>query len=118
MSASSMPGPWSRTLTVPSSTLTSTAPPGGLHLAALSRTLPIARSSEAGTPCTTDSWDSGLDVRPGRARRRRRRPVQERLWELRVKCDAGTVPTRPLDSVSREEVEAQGLRLGRQLVAA
>ena len=44
---SSMPGPWSRTVSSPSRSRTSTAPSGGLHLAALSSRLATARSSRA-----------------------------------------------------------------------
>ena len=65
------PGPWSRTATSPSRTLTSTSPPGGLHLAALSSRLPMARSIEPGTPLTTVSSRSGTNVTPPRFRRAR-----------------------------------------------
>ena len=57
-----MPGPWSRTVTSPSRTVTSIVPPGGLHLAALSSRLPTARSS-----CAPELRA------PGSARRRARR---------------------------------------------
>ena len=72
-----MPGPWSRTVTSPPRTATSTSPPGGLHLAALSSRLPSARSSVAGNA------------------------VDERLLEIGLELDPGPVALRPLDRVRR-----------------
>ena len=47
-----MPWPWSATITVPCVSSTVTRPPSGLHFAALSSRLVIARSSAAGSPVT------------------------------------------------------------------
>ena len=47
-----MPGPWSRTVTSPALTETSTGFPGGLHLTALSSRLPTARATRAREPLT------------------------------------------------------------------
>ena len=60
-----MPGPWSRIVTVPPSWRTSTTPPAGLHLQALSSTLASARSIWA--RCAVDQHrflgeQVGLDV--------------------------------------------------------
>ena len=51
-SLSSTPGPWSRTITVPSEQATSTTPPSGLHLRALSSRLSTARPMRADDPDT------------------------------------------------------------------
>src|SRR5438128_2569309 len=51
-SASSIPGPWSRTTTAPRETRTSTVAPCGLHFSALPRTFAIARASRSGSPRT------------------------------------------------------------------
>ena len=54
----SMPGPWSRTVTAPSCTVTSTGLSGGLHLTALSIRLEIARPSVEGAASTVDGSSS------------------------------------------------------------
>src|SRR5581483_1153534 len=51
-SPSAIPGPRSLTVSSPSARRTSTGSPAGLHLAALSSRLPIARSRLALTPTT------------------------------------------------------------------
>ena len=56
-----MPGPWSRTVSSPSASATSTGAPGGLHLAALSSRFAIARSRLAGTPDDVGSSQVGLE---------------------------------------------------------
>ena len=60
-----------------------TAPPGGLHFAALSSTLTTIRSSSPGRPCTVDRLQVGGERHgrargsgPGRSRPRRRRPAR------------------------------------------
>src|SRR3954453_21150371 len=97
MSSSAMPGPWSRTVTSPAWTVTTTIPPGGLHLAALSSRLPMARSSEAGTPTTGDSSMSVTNRTAGRLR-----------------CPRATAAAGGL----RDEVEPHFLRLRRVLLPA
>ncbi len=82
-----MPGPWSRTVTSPSRTVTSTVPPGGLHLAALSSRLPTARSS-----CAAGARHEG------------RRGVEG-------EGQAGRVQARPVDRPPHEGVQAQVLAL-------
>ena len=63
-----MPGPWSRTVSSPSRSRTSTVAPGGLHLAALSSRFATARSSRARSPRD----HARLEL--GRERHRRRVP--------------------------------------------
>ena len=89
-----MPGPWSRTPTVPPATSTSTTSPAGLHLAALSSRLVTARSSRAGTPRTS----VGCGDEP--------------------EADVVRVALGPLDGVGHEHVEAHVVLLGRRLAVA
>ena len=89
-----MPGPWSRTVSSPSRTVTSISPPAGLHLAALSSRFETARSTVAGTPRTSDGSSVGREG------------------------DAGAVAPGPLDRVGGDEVEPDVLGLARRLVAA
>ena len=65
-----MPGPWSRTTTLPSATVTSIGSSGGPQATALSSRLTTARSSRAGDPRT--SVGSEEHERPAGARRRTR----------------------------------------------
>ena len=71
-SSSSMPGPWSRTITCPSRTATSTLPPGGLHLAALSSRFETARAIVFGTPCSSVGSSSVTNSTCGKSRWRAR----------------------------------------------
>ena len=80
-----MPGPWSRTVSVPSTSRTSTVPPGGLHLIALSRTLSTARSSRERAPTNRYGLEPALEAQL-------RRPV-----------------LRPLDRCRHELVERERL---------
>ncbi len=93
-SASAMPGPWSRTLTVPSPTSTSTTSPGGLHLAALS------------------SRFRHRPVEPGRDAAHERRPGRE------LEADGVGVALGPLDGLGDEHVEADVVLLAGRLAVA
>ena len=63
-----MPGPWSRTLSSPPCSPTSTVLPGGLYLPALSSRLSTARPSRSGRPATTVESSSASNVTAGRLR--------------------------------------------------
>ena len=77
-----MPGPWSRTTTSPSRTR---------HLDLAARRAPLRRVVE-------QVRDRALD--------RRRDAADDRLLELGLERDAGTVPARPLDRVRRRRGRA------------
>ena len=99
------PGPWSRTVSVPPCSPSSTTLPGGLHLIALSSRLETARLMRSGSPRTTvgSSVDDEL-------RRRRRCGASARSHERRddavdadvVQDAAGLAAARELDHVADE----------------
>ena len=107
-----IPGPRSRTVSSPSCRRTSTTPPGGLHFAALSSRFATARSSRAGTPCTSagSSWVS--NVTAGACRRARSTAAATRR-SSRTSSTAGALGllvAGELDEVADERAQLLQLR--------
>ena len=109
-SASGTPGPWSRTVSAPPRSVTSTRPPSGEYFAALSSRLLTARPSRSGIPSTADGSSSAanVDVRrvPARALHRL---ADERVEPHVLQLLGGLVAARELDQVRDERGELLGL---------
>ena len=79
-----MPGPWSRTVTSPPLTDTSTGAPGGLHLTALSSRLPTARARRAREPLTRHGSRRDDELGRGRVAARALHGVVDELVETQL----------------------------------
>ena len=119
--AGPMPGPRSRTVSSPSCSRTSTTPPGGLHLAALSSRFATARSRRAGTACTSAGSSAvcepdGRRVPAGALDRGRDQPVEPHVLDRRR---LGLLVAGELDEVADERAQLLELRdeVGAQAVA-
>ena len=69
LSAASIPGPSSSTVRTPAASRTVMVPPGGLHFAALSSRLVMARSSPVASPCAVHDSRRTSNSSPGARRR-------------------------------------------------
>jgi hypothetical protein len=82
-SAAGTPGPWSRTVTSPSATVSSTRPKPLLHLAPFSTRFQTARSSSSESPVTVVGLASRAKASVGkRVRARATTPSTSELLDL------------------------------------